>query len=226
MLDEKLLLVEGPDDKAIINSLLSIYRIQSISVKTPRDYVDPENTKQSSLGGFEQLRKDVSFVIQSSELKYFGIVVDSDTNTTGRWASVRDKLRECGCDPPKALPKEGAVFNGPRGVRVGVWLMPDNNMTGAMEAFLRQMVPVDDQNWNFAEECVENIPNSVKQKDSKGWETWRDKARLHTWLAWQKSPGKPPESVLQSPPYLDAKARVAQAFVAWVKLLFEIEERV
>jgi hypothetical protein len=221
MLDEKLLLVEGPDDKAVINSLLSFYKIQSISVKTPRDYVDPKKTKQSSLGGFEQLRKDISFVIQSSELKCFGVVVDSDTNTAGRWASVRDKLRECGCDPPKALPKEGAIFNGPRGVRVGVWLMPDNNMTGAMEAFLHQLISPDDPNWPYAQTCVANLPQKAKYSD-----TWRDKARLYTYLAWQEQPGKPPESVLRSPAYFDANAGVAQAFVAWVKLLFEIQERV
>jgi hypothetical protein len=205
---ETLLLVEGPDDLKIIQSLLRFYRLENL-------------IRIQDSEGYQTLRKEISSILDDSRIRYLGIVADSDTNLSNRWASVRDKLRECGCDPPKALPKEGAIFNGPRGVRVGVWLMPDNNMTGAMEAFLHQLISPDDPNWPYAQTCVANLPQKAKDSD-----TWRDKARLYTYLAWQEQPGKPPESVLRSPAYFDASAGVAQAFVAWVKLLFEIEERV
>ena len=223
--EETFLLVEGPDDKLIIDSLLRVYNChESIRIKTVREFDHPDEDedqaakRKKSAGGFEQLRHDIFFTIQSSGLKYYGVVVDADENPAGRWVSVRDRLRESGCNPPDELPHEGTVFEGPNGLRVGAWLMPNNKMVGAMEAFLRLLVPADDPNWSFAERCVDEIPK--KAKDSN---TWRDKARLYTWLAWQKQPGKPPESVLRSPPYLNANADVAQAFVGWVRRLFELE---
>ncbi|MGC4042401.1 MAG: hypothetical protein QM758_01200 [Armatimonas sp.] len=163
---ETLLLVEGPDDVKITQSLLRIYGM---------DY----KIRIQDGEGYQKLRKELPVIFEDSRLRYLGIVADTDTDINARWASVRDRLRECGCKPPKNLATDGAVFEGPNGIQAGVWLMPDNTMAGAMEAFLRLLVPESDLNWPYAEECVENLPK--KAKDSN---TWRDKARLHTWLAW------------------------------------------
>ena len=99
---------------------------------------------------------------------------------------------------------------------VGVWVMPDNDQTGALEAFLRLLVPEGDPNWEYAGKCVTEIP-----KPGGTSENWGAKAQLHTWLAWQKYPGKAPEQAFK-PKYLDSQAQAAQNLVLWLERLFEL----
>ena len=70
---------------------------------------------------------------------------------------------------------------------VGIWLMPDNQIPGMLENFLSFLVPLNDPLWSFAEDVLEQV---IKQ-DCRFPEVHKIKARVHTWLAWQKEPGKP-----------------------------------
>ena len=100
---------------------------------------------------------------------------------------------------------------------VGVWIIPNNVLTGALEAFLRLLVPDTDQNWSYAETCVAGIPQKPKTSQN-----WINKATLHTWLAWQVYPGKEPEQAFIRH-YLDPKAETAQALMDWLERLFELK---
>lgn len=200
---DTLLLTEGPDDLKVIQSLLRVYRY------TGQIRIQPS-------AGYEKLRKELKPILEDSVLKRVGILIDADTNLAARWTSVSDRLRECGCTPPRELPTDGAIFLGPNGLVVGVWIIPNNALTGALEAFLRLLVPEGDQNWGYAETCVAGIPQ--KPKASKNW---ANKAILHTWLAWQEYPGKEPEQAFVRH-YLDPNAEAAQALVAWLERLFDL----
>jgi hypothetical protein len=70
---------------------------------------------------------------------------------------------------------------------IGIWLMPDNSTPGALEQFARLLVPGSDKLWPEAETVVQHI-KSIEQRFRM---TYEMKATLHTWLAWQKEPGKP-----------------------------------
>ncbi|MGH2495980.1 MAG: DUF3226 domain-containing protein [Ktedonobacteraceae bacterium] len=48
------------------------------------------------------------------------------------------------------------------------------------------------------------------------------KARIHTWLAWQKEPGKPMGQAITAR-YLDADALHARQLIAWIRKLFDLE---
>ena len=201
---ETLLLTEGPDDLRVIQSLLRVYR-----------YTGQIRIQHGE--GYPQLRKELKPILEDSVLRRVGILIDADDNLSGRWTSIRDRLRQCGCLPPDELPEAGAIFPGPDGMSVGVWIIPNNALTGALEAFLSLLVPVADQNWSYAETCVAGIPQ--KPKTSQNWD---NKAILHTWLAWQEYPGKEPEQAFVRR-YLDPKAEAAQALVAWLERLFELK---
>ena len=199
---ETLLLTEGPDDLNVIQALLDIYGYDG-------------KIRMQSGEGYVQLRKELKAILNDSQWQRLGIIVDADTDPKSRWLSIRDRLKECGCDPPKELTSEGAIFPGSRGI-VGVWVMPDNDQVGALEAFLRLLVPMDDPNWEYAGTCVSGVP-----KPGGTSANWGAKAQLHTWLAWQKYPGKAPEQTFK-PRYLDPKAQAAQNLIGWLERLFEL----
>lgn len=201
---ETLLLTEGPDDLRVIQSLLRFY-----------GYDGKIRIQQGE--GYEKLRKELKPILADSILQRVGVLIDADTNLSTRWISVSDKLRECGCTPPKELPAEGAIFPGPNGLVVGVWIIPNNALTGALEAFLRLLVPDGDPNWSYAETCVAGIPQ--KPKASQNWD---NKAILHTWLAWQKYPGQAPEQTFIRG-YLNAQAEPAQTLIGWLERLFDLK---
>jgi hypothetical protein len=48
-------------------------------------------------------------------------------------------------------------------------------------------------------------------------------ACIHTWLAWQKEPGKP-MGVAITARYLDATTSHAQQLISWIRRLFDLEQ--
>ena len=60
-------------------------------------------------------------------------------------------------------------------LKVGVWLMPDNEKPGELEGFLAALVPPCDDVWELAQRYVEQVPSDQISKPAK--------ARIHAWLA-------------------------------------------
>ena len=97
--------------------------------------------------------------------------------------------------------------------KAGVWLMPDNRVPGILENFLLFLVPSSDQQLPHAKSCVESIAQPrFKDKDMP-------KALIHTWLAWQKNPGKPYGTAITAR-FLDATAPSGQVLGRWLRQLF------
>ena len=85
-----------------------------------------------------------------------------------------------------------------------------NENQGALEEFARMLIPAEDDLWAYAETCIDGVPEKrFKNKDA-------GKALVHTWLAWQKEPGKPVGQAITKG-FLDPQAPAAQKFVAWVR---------
>lgn len=73
-----------------------------------------------------------------------GFVLDADEKPENRWNAVRDRLRgidNIDLNPPKEIPEDGFIEEiAELKVRVGVWLMPDNQQSGALEDFLQDLI--------------------------------------------------------------------------------------
>jgi hypothetical protein len=100
--------------------------------------------------------------------------------------------------------------------------MPNNSDKGMLEHFLSQLVPNDrEELWQTAQDTVDNLPTKPFVH------TIADhmmKAKVHTYLAWQEESGKP-YGVAVSEKYFEAHSPQAQKFIAWIRSLFDLEEK-
>jgi hypothetical protein len=74
------------------------------------------------------------------------------------------------------------------------------------------LIPEDDSLRDYSLKCVENLPDK-RFKDS-----FRSKAEIHTWLAWQEEPGTP-LGLAVTKKYL-SNVDSAQTFLDWLNRLF------
>ena len=91
--------------------------------------------------------------------------------------------------------------------------MPDNLGPGKLENFLLSMIPKDDDLFEHANGCVESIASPRFR------EVDREKALVHTWLAWQGQPGRPYGTAITAG-FLDHEVPEVDAFVDWLTRLF------
>ncbi len=109
----QLLLVEGNDEIHVIRKLMERHDLEPSFEITQKE-------------GFEELRKSIYNEVNVSQRSALGILADANSSSKDRWRSISDRLRKADCEVPRNLAHTGSIFSGPRGIRVGVWLMPDN----------------------------------------------------------------------------------------------------
>ncbi|SRR5260370_2236418 len=209
------LLVEGSDDKHVFHHLLDYYQIRDKFKRRdePFEIIDHQ--------GIDNLLnlKTIRTYLKGNPLRRFGIVVDADTDLAVCWQRIQDILERSGYTIiPREPHLEGIVIKQDERPIVGIWLMPDNNITGMIEHFVSFLRPSDDILWPMAEDVVLKVVET-KRHFPEGHEI---KAELHTWLAWQKEPGKPLGQAITAR-YLDADAPHAQHFMDWIRKLFDLE---
>ena len=102
---------------------------------------------------------------------------------------------------------------------VGIWIMPDNKIAGMLEDFVGLLRPKDDLLWPLAADAVRKVKALEEQYRFR--DALESKARIHTWLAWQKEPGKPMGQAITAR-YLDAEAPHARELITWIRRLFEL----
>jgi len=147
--------------------------------------------------------------------EYAGIVVDANGDVDARWASIRNILLSEGYpEAPDSPAPDGTILSAPGRARVGAWLMPDNASPGMLEDFAARLIPADDYLWARAAEVVDGIPDEHRRFAAGH----RSKAVVHTWLAWQETPGSPMGQAIGQGS-LPATAPDALRFVAWLRRL-------
>ena len=216
----KKLLVEGADDANVCYHLLTCHHIavkERDTKKVKNDGIEIVDTK-----GIENLLGSLLRQIQAdSSLASLGIVVDADEDIVGRWQSLRDILLKAGYSTAPTDPDlEGTIIYEGDQPTVGIWIMPNNELPGMLEHFCRFLVPHDDCLWDHAESIVQQ----VMQVDCRFPDPHVMKAQIHSWLAWQDEPGKPLGQAITKK-FLDAQAPYAQQFVAWIRRLYELDNR-
>jgi hypothetical protein len=199
----KKLLVEGNDDQHVVWALCEKFKITK-----DFDVIDCE--------GIDGVIEEFSIRYKQSDTKVVGIIVDADTDLQTRWNSLKKTLKDIGFDIPKDLSKEGLILdNGIQ--KVGIWIMPDNNTKGMLEDFILFLVPDDDKLLSIAEETLNNIEKNGLNLYA---ENHKSKAKIHTWLSWQKNPGKPFGQSLTSKT-LSTDNELCRQFIKWLTELFK-----
>jgi Protein of unknown function (DUF3226) len=208
--DPQQLLVEGKNDQHVIWNLCESHSLPAnFKVEVP-----------GSSGGIEELIRDIPSRIQQSTLRTLGIVVDADSNAISRWWRVQNALSSTSASMP-AVPVIGgwvADTDGPSGsLRLGIWVMPNNADTGVLEDFVMMLIPDADDLVPHARVALANIEAASIQRYSV---IHQSKALIHTWLAWQETPGNPMGTAIGAG-HLRADAALAVAFIAWLRRLFD-----
>lgn len=204
---KKILLVEGPDDMHVFKALCGCHGLPHLDEIKPYE-------------GYSNLLEAFPLRLKQSEVGAVGIVLDADTDLASRWQAVRDRLVKAGYPGVPATPlPEGLILESPPATilpRVGVWLMPDNTVPGILENFLHHLVPDGDQLFEYAGACLAAMAPELRRYRGAD----EPKVRIHTWLAWQKEPGRPlGESITRGVLRADNDAGLKVA--AWLKALFQ-----
>ena len=208
MADAKILMVEGTDERHVVMHICSHYNIPPLLTIEPYGNVDDVI---SAIRPRLRQAREVGDAV--------GVMVDADVSAPNRWQAVRQRILAAGyADVPEQLADGGVIIEPPAGTilpRAGVWIMPDNRAAGILEDFLRFMAPTDSVLFQYAEACVDGIP----AEERRFREVDRPKALLHTWLAWQETPGRPFGTAITAQ-FLNPAVPETGAFAAWLRNLF------
>jgi hypothetical protein len=205
------LLVEGKNDRHVIWALCNQYQLpETFSVEVPA---------ADATEGIEALLDGLPLKLKEKNLQILGIVVDADQDLAARWQALRYRLRTSGYqDIPDAPPIEGWVYTAPELPKVGVWLMPNNQLPGMLEDFVAHLIPANDK----LRPKAESILQEIEQAGINAYTLiHRPKALIYTWLAWQEKPGMPMGQAITAR-VLRYDSTRAIAFVEWLKCLFNL----
>lgn len=196
------LLVEGNNDQHVVWALCEKFKLSQ--------NFDVLDTK-----GIDNILKAIPIRLKQADLETLGIIVDADENLSKRWQQLQTVFLKANISLPNELPKEGLITQEDE-IRIGIWLMPNNELAGKIEDFIRFLIPDDDKLLTIVENTLDTLENqNLNQYAVKD----RVKALIHTWLAWQESPGTPLGQAITKK-YLDTTEQVCQVFIDWLKNLF------
>lgn len=209
----RVLLVEGSDEFRVVPELL-----EQNGVDWGRR--GEEIVRIEPADGVTNLLKPtfISGWAKASSLEALGLIVDADEDGIARWQQVRSSSLKTFEELPDQLPEEGLVHERADGLRFGVYLFPDNRSRGMLETFMTFLVRDEHEPLlTFADECVSDATEHGAPYRSPH----RDKARIHTWLAWQEPPGRQLHEAIKFS-LLDPRSPHAAPFVAWFRRLFRV----
>ena len=157
--------------------------------------------------------------IKDSTTVTLGFMLDADGDAAARYSSFKHHCKNLFPNLPKDLPASGLIADNDEGKRIGLWIMPDNSSNGALELFLKYLVPdTNAEVWQLAVKCV----TEAKKIGAKYRVCHTDKSNLYTWLAWQDDPGQTPGMALTRK-ILDPNAPYAAPFVKWFMELYALQ---
>ncbi len=211
-----ILLVEGDEDRRVIPFLMDEYVVWG---NKENEWV----AEVRSHGGIEDLLEpgNIKAAALTPGRKAVGIVIDANDHFESRWARVRQNCLGVAADFPEELPVGGLVHQDFDGLRIGVWIMPDNQSRGMLETYLSHLiVPAQATLWAFAQEsCGRSRDHGASYTDPH-----RDKANIHTYLAWRDPPGMQLHVSVMARA-LDARLPLAEQFSKWFFDLFQLTPR-
>jgi hypothetical protein len=195
---DRMLLVEGKEDKVFFEAYCKLLKIDEIEIFPPSGGEDVEKPKGN---GWTNVIAYLPILLKGIKgdddcKKRLGIVIDADypPNNNGgfkeRFRLVAEQLTKMGYRIPSESGKgRGTIFNPPDGFHpVGLWIMPDHENVGMLENFIQDLIvdPVQSDLLNHAKQSLEEgkLPKTLFNRDLH-----LAKATVFTWRAWQQEPG-------------------------------------
>ena len=197
---ERVLLVEGPDDKHVVRQLCRHQSVPNFSIKVA--------------GTVETLLSTVGAEILAPGRKCVGILIDADDDPRRRWEELVDLLSEEDIRIPGHPNPLGTIVNTAEGPPIGIWIMPDNGSSGELEDFVQKMIPAGDPVWPKSQTYIEQIP--VEQRKFRPGKLLR--AQVYAWLATREIPGR--MGAAMGAGDLDMNVAQVQRFIDWLRNLF------
>lgn len=208
----KMLLVEGDDDRRVIPWLIEAHGIAWGPPENPIVFI-------KDFGGIEAVLTPgaIEMELKTPGLEALGIMVDADDDASQRWQRIRARCQGAFPGLSETLPVTGLIATNATDLKLGVWLMPDNGSRGMLETFLTCLLPdATEPLWEFACEAVAN----AKTRNAPFSDNHVDKARIHTWLAWQDPPGRQLHDAVKF--QMLKPSPLSAPFVAWFRLLYGV----
>ena len=215
---EQHLIVEGNDAIALANIF------QKIDLKPPQGYNNTHKFQKEfvvNAQGIDNVTTHLGALLKKN-ISNIGVVLDADEDAGIRKAQVLKFLLANNfytiteIEAAKVI-GGGTLYSGSQKSTLGVWIMPDNNAPGYLEHFLGNLIRGNDALWPYAKQVLSNLP---EQKFS---EVKTQKALLHSWLAWQKTPGMPFGQAIQAG-YFDLNTTSVSDFAKWFSATFKLEQ--
>lgn len=211
----RLMIVEGPED------LHSVVGLMKGHISWP-DEKERRPVEIESAGSVQTILKNgfLTTYLKSPGLKSLGVMVDADEGPASRrYDRLKQVLGGTFDALPESLSPNGVITQSSGGLRLGIWIMPDNRSDGSLERFLIDLIPTS------AEALRSHAWSSTDAARTDHGAPCRDchidKARLGTWLSWQDPPGRSPGVALMKQA-LDSQSPAASDFVAWFRNLYEL----
>jgi hypothetical protein len=196
------LLVEGNDDQHVVWALCQKYQL-------------PHNFDVIDCVGIEKLIQQIPIRFKQADIQTIGIIVDADAELNNRWISIKNILEKQNLNILDSCPRTGLIIQNET-IKVGVWLMPNNEINGMIEDFISFLIPEND---NLLPIVATHLSNIETQNYHLYNNIHRSKAFIHSWLAVQETPGTPMGLAITKR-YLDTNDENCQIFISWLKRLF------
>jgi hypothetical protein len=199
----KKLLVEGNDDQHVVWALCEKFEI-------------PENFDVIDCGGISNLLLQIPLRLKQADINTIGIIIDADINLKEQWNKLVRLLSTVGFDCPAVLPPNGLILQKDN-VKLGVWIMPNNNLNGMLEDFIAFLIPNEDE----LSGVVHDTLGSIETKGINKYQAiHKPKAYIHSWLSWQETPGTPMGLAITKK-YLNTEDDNCAQFINWITNLYE-----
>jgi hypothetical protein len=200
---DKKLLVEGNDDQHVILALC-----QKFNIAHTFDVIDCE--------GIDKLSNQIPIRFKQSEIQTLGFIIDADSDLLNRWHSLRSILILQGLSVPAILPSTGLIINMPGKIKIGVWIMPNNNLNGMLEDFVSFLIPDGDDLIPIVHSVLDDIEHRHLCRYSP---IHKSKALIHSWLSLQEEPGSPMGLGITKR-YLTTDVDTCARLIGWIDELF------
>jgi len=211
----RVLLVEGEEDKRVLPWLIE-------KAGVPWGPKDAPVVKIVPYDGVENLlcAGEIETHLKTSGLSALGVIVDADHDVAARWQSISARISAHYTNVPAQMPASGLILKRQTGPAFGAWIMPDNCNRGMLETFLLFLRP----NENLALHALSaSVIDQAKQAGASFSQQHRDKAQIHSWLAWQDPPGAQMHNAIMQG-MLNGASPNAAAFVNWFCSLYGLSK--
>ena len=216
---ERILLVEGQDDKHIVWQICRRnaasfaatrqgYAMRVALLSAGTEFLIDERGSRSEV--ISAIRQEAT-----TRRRAMGVLIDADADPTQCWEELATGFSRTTVSFPNTPNPAGVIIpEQPGQPRIGVWMMPDNQSAGELEDFVRQMIPSAAPVWPEAQRYIDNIPPGIREFAPDK----TDKAKLYAWLSTRREPSRMGAAIGDGD--LETTGPLCQTFITWLADLF------